>query len=134
MRLERSCSSAAGICNQHGSLHFHKALSVQITADGADDSGTFYKSILNILIHDQVDITLTITLVGIGQTVELLRKYLQALGQQLHFGSMYRNFTGFGFEYFTLYTDDIAYVIFFKICIGLFPDVVAGYIYLNASL
>ena len=93
-----------------------------------------FTSILNILIHDQVDITLTITLVGIGQTVELLRKYLQALGQQLYLGSMYRNFTGFGFEYFTLYTDDIAYVIFFKICIGLFPDVVAGYIYLDASL
>ena len=76
MRLEGSCSSAAGICNQHGSLHFHKALSIQITTDGADDSGTFYKSILNILIHDQVGITLTITDIGIGQAMELLRRDL----------------------------------------------------------
>ena len=76
MGLERSCSCTAGIGYQHGSLYFQETLSVQITADGTDNSGTLYESILNVLIHDQVGITLTITDIGIGQAVELLRQDL----------------------------------------------------------
>ena len=74
--LERSCCRTAGIGYQHGGLYLQEALSVQITADGTDNSGTLYESILNVLIHDQVGITLTITDIGIGQAVELLRQDL----------------------------------------------------------
>ena len=49
MGLERSCCRTAGIGYQHGGLYFQEALSVQITADGADDLRTLYESILNIL-------------------------------------------------------------------------------------
>ena len=76
MGLERSCCRTAGIGYQHGGLYFQEALSVQITTDGADDLRTLYESILNILIHDQVGITLTITDIGIGQAMELLRQDL----------------------------------------------------------
>ena len=62
----------------------------------ADDLGTLYKSIFHICVHDQVHITLTVTDIGVGQTVEFLRKDLQALGQQNHAAGMDRNFTGFG--------------------------------------
>ena len=35
MCLKRTRCRTAGVCHQHGGLYFHKALSVQVTADGA---------------------------------------------------------------------------------------------------
>ena len=42
--------------------------------DTADDFRTFYESLFYILVHDKIHITLTITHIGIGQSMELLRK------------------------------------------------------------
>ena len=80
MCLERSCGCTTCICHQHRGLHLHKSLAVQVFTDAADDLGTFDESVLYFRVHDQVHISLTVTQVCVGQTVELLRQNLEALG------------------------------------------------------
>jgi len=134
MRLERSCSSAAGICHQHRSLHFHKSLSVQIFTDSADDFGTFNESILYFRIHDKIHISLTITDICIGQTMKFFRQYLQTLGKQSYRSRMDRNFTCFCLKYFTGNTHDIADIHFLKCFVFLFSNTVSCHVRLNISL
>ena len=84
MSCEGPCSSAACICYQHWSLYFHKALSVQEITDFPDDLGTLYKRILNLRIHDQIHISLTVAKVCIRQAMEFLRQSLEAFGEECH--------------------------------------------------
>ena len=48
-----------------GAIEVAIYLSIQIAANAADYLGTLDKSIFNVFIHDQIDITLTITEVGL---------------------------------------------------------------------
>ena len=77
MCFKRTCCGSAGVCDQHRSLYFHKVTRIQEFADLADDFGALNESLFYLRIHDQVHITLTITQVGIGQTVEFFRKHLK---------------------------------------------------------
>jgi len=76
MCLKRSCRRTARIRHEHRGLNLHEALSVQIASDRADNLGTLHKCVLHILIHDEIDISLTISGIGIRQSVELLRQNL----------------------------------------------------------
>ena len=125
---------AACIGHQKRSLHLHEALSVQITADAADNSGTFDKGILHFAVHDQVGVTLTITHVGVSQSMELLRKNLKALAEQCHIGHMDRDLAGLSAEHFAGDADDIADIIFLEILILFLAHVVSGHVALDIAL
>ena len=77
MRLKRSCRGAAGVLHQHRRLDLHKAPVVQKAADGGDDLGALDKGLLDLAVHDQVGVALTITGVGIGQAVVFFGQDLQ---------------------------------------------------------
>ena len=81
MCLKWSCGCTTGIGDKHWGLNLHKALSIQIAANAADYLGTLDKSIFNVFIHDQIDITLTITSICVSQSMIFLRKDLQTLRQ-----------------------------------------------------
>ena len=132
MRLKRPCGRAAGVRHQHRRLHLHKALSVQISADRADHLRTFYKCLPRFLVHDQIHIPLAVARVGIGQAVELLRKNLQAFGEQRELGRVNGDLAGLGLKDRPLHSEDIADIIFFKILIGLLADTVPRHIDLDA--
>ena len=77
MGLKWTCSGTAGILHQHRCLHLHEATTIEEVTDLTDDLGTFDEDILRVLVHDEVDVTLTISRIGILQTMELLRKRIE---------------------------------------------------------
>ena len=79
MCLKGSCRRAACVGHQHGGLNLHKALSVKITANGADDLGALYECVAGLGICDKVNVTLTVTCVGVGKAVILFGEDLEAL-------------------------------------------------------
>src|SRR5699024_8352610 len=76
VRLKRSCRSSSGVAHEDRRLHFHKALSVQISPDRAENLRTLDKGIFYLRVHDQVHISLAIADIRVRQAVELLRKDL----------------------------------------------------------
>ena len=134
MCLERSCCCTACIGYEHRSLDFHEALSIQITTDAADDFRTFDECIFYIRVHDQVYISLTVTGICIGQSVEFFRKHLETLAQQRYFCRMNGDFSGLCLKYFAFDADDITHVVFFEIFVRLFANAVSCHIGLDASL
>ena len=134
VRFKGTGSGAAGIGNQHGRFHFHEALAVQVTADGADDLGPLDEGILHFRIHDQVHIPLAVAHIGIGEAVILLRQDLQALAQQGQLAGMDGDFSGLGLENLTLQADDIADVHLLEVLVGIFTDGIPGHIALDAAL
>ena len=133
MGHERTRRRTAGIGYEHRGFNLHKALAVQIGANGTNDFGTLDKGIARILVHNQIDIALTIAHIGISKAVEFFRKHLQAFGQQRNFGGVNGDFTGFGFENFTFDADNIADIEFLKRFIRFFTDAVARNIRLDIA-
>ena len=132
--LERSCSCSAGIGNQHRSLNLHEALSCKVLTDSADDFGTFDEGIFYFRVHDKIHISLTVTDIRIGQTVEFLRQNLQALGKKGNRGSVNGNLSGLRLKYLAFQSYDITDIHFLEIFVGIFPDTVPCHIGLNISL
>ena len=122
MSHEGSCCSTACISHKHGCLHLHEALSVQVTPDSGDNLASLYKGILNIRIHDEIHISLTVTKVRIGHSVELLRKRLQVLTEQHCLNRMNRYLSLLCTEHISLNTDDVTYVILLEVCIGFLTE------------
>ena len=80
--LERTGSGTTGILHQHRCLHLHEATSIEEVTNLTDDLRTLDEDILRILVHDEVNIALTISRIGILQTMELLRKRIKRLRQK----------------------------------------------------
>ena len=85
----------------------------------------FDKGILYFRIHDQIHITLTITCIGICQSVELLRQNLQALGEQYQLRCMDGNLAGLRLEYFAFDADDITDIQLLECLVFLFAYAVS---------
>ena len=134
MGLKGSCGSSSGIGHQHGSLHLHKALASQVFTDGGQDPGTLDEGILYILVHDQVHISLAVTDIRIGQSMELLRKDLETLGKQGHGMGMDRDLAHLCSKYKALDPYDIANIHFLEILICVLTQVIPAYVALDVSL
>ncbi len=134
MRFKGSGSRTAGVLYQHGGLYLHEAQTVQIAANSADDLRTLQESVLNLRVHDQVHITLTIPHIGVRKSVELLRQDLQALREQGQCLHMNGGFACLRDKYIAGHTDDIADVQLLKFLIRLFTERVSGNIQLNVTL
>ena len=110
-----------------------KPSSVQIFADRADNSGTFDKGILYFRVHDQIHVSLTVPGIRVCQAVELLRKNLEALGEQRHMRRMDGNLSGLCPEHFSLNADHIAYVQLFELFVVLLAHAVPRHIGLDVA-
>ena len=67
---------------QNRGLNFHEAVSFHVATEGRDDSGTLAEGLAHVLVHDQVDIALTITGLLVGKAVELLGQRTNGLGKK----------------------------------------------------
>ncbi len=132
--LEGAGCRTAGVGDQHGSLDFHEVALCKEAADACDDLGTLDEDITGCVAHDQVDIALAITCVGILQAVELLRQGSQGLGQQGQFFGMDGNLAGLGLENKALDADDIADIHLLETLVGILTDLVACDIDLDAAV
>ena len=134
MGFKGAGSRTACIGYQHRSFYLHKAFSTQILKDSSKDFRTLNKCILNILIHNQIHISLAVAQICICKAVELLRKNLKALGKKGKLTCVYGNFSCLCSKDCSFYAYNITDIQLFKFLIGIFPHTVSGHIYLNASL
>ena len=76
MSLKWTGSSTTGVGYHCWCLYLHEISSSKEGTDLFDDLGTFDESLLNILVHDQIHISLTITHIGIGNSMIFFWKNL----------------------------------------------------------
>ena len=134
MGQERTCGGASSVLHQHGRLHFEEALFIEVTADAGNNPGSPDKGLTNLRVHDQVRVTLTVTQIGVGHAVILLRQRAQGFCEQGHVFDMHRDLTGLGLEDVAADTDNVADIVFPEVRKFSFADRVFAYIELNLSL
>ncbi|MNM58184.1 hypothetical protein D3C81_694090 [compost metagenome] len=110
VRVERLGRGAAGDVMHHRRLDFQEVAVVQPRAHGADDLGALDEHLARLGRHDQVHVTLAVTLLDVGQTVPLVRQRTQRLDQQADAVGAHRQFTGLGAGQPAFDGDDVAHV------------------------
>ena len=73
MRYERASGRSDLKRDEDRGIYLDKSLAVQIFPCLCDYARTFDESILDLRIYYQIDISLAIAEIGIGETVELFR-------------------------------------------------------------
>ena len=133
MSLERPCRGASCIGDEHGGLDLHEALGVEVTSDRADYLRSLDERVLYVGIHNEVDVSLTVSEIRIRETVKFFGQKLKALRKESDLFRMDRSLAGLRFEYCSLYTDDIAHVHFLESRIGLLAKRIPCNVSLNGS-
>ena len=114
VRDEGACCGTTRNGLQNGGLDLQAAMLVEEVAHGRDNLGTLYEDLAHLGIHHQIDITLAIAHLGVGQGVELLAILLLHDGQRTNrlredgeLLAVYRQLTRVGAEGKTLDTDEV---------------------------
>ena len=92
---------------QDGGVDLQEALFVQIGADFLQNQAALDKSILDLGVHDEVNVALAVTRLAVRQAVELLGQGQQTLGEQRQLGDADRNFAHLRAEHLALDADDV---------------------------
>ncbi|CRM89846.1 hypothetical protein [Pseudomonas sp. 22 E 5] len=71
---------------QHRRFHFEEVTLHQEAADVRNHLRTHAEGLAHVFVDDQVNVALAVALLGVGQTVVLVRQRAQRLGQQAHAG------------------------------------------------
>ncbi len=130
--LERLGRRAARDHLQHRGFHFEEAALGEELADVGDDLGTHAEGLAGFLVDDQVDVALTIALLGVGQAVVLVRQRAQRLGQQAYLLHVHEQVALVGALHGALGADDVAQVPGLDLGQGLFRQGLAIHIHLDA--
>ena len=89
-----------------------------------NDDISLHEGLTNVLVHDQVDISLTIAEIGILQTIPLIRQHLQRFGEQYQFLDVDGDLIGPCLEDQTLEAYDVTDIIGFEPLILLCSDII----------
>ena len=125
VRLKVTCGSRDLDGKKDGSIYLEEALIVEDCARFLEDLGALHEGFLYVGVDDEVNVTLTVTEVGILETVELFGKGKQGFGEKLDLLCMKRDLTRFGTESVAFDTEDITDIPFFEVCVIEFADFVA---------
>lgn len=101
---------AAGDGLQHRRFHFKEIALHQEAADVRDHLRTYAEGLAHVFVDDQVNITLTVALLGVSQAVVLIWQRTQRLGQQTHVGHFHVQITLAGTSQGAYGGDDVAHV------------------------
>ena len=71
---------------QHRRFNFKEVAGHQEAADVGNHLRTHTEGVAHVFVNDQVNVTLAIALLGVGQAVVLVRQRAQGFGQQAHAG------------------------------------------------
>ena len=82
IRHERTRRCTARNRRHHGRLHFEEASLVEVAADRLDDLRARDERVLDLWIHDEIDVALTVAHFHILQTVKLFGKRAQRLREK----------------------------------------------------
>ncbi len=115
VRDERARRRAARYGLQDGRLHLDVALLVEEGAHGGHDAGALYEDLLDVGVHHQIDVTLAVTHLGVGEGVERLAVLLLDHGQRTHrlrndgqFAAVHRQLARVGAEREALHAHEVA--------------------------
>ena len=72
--LERTCGSAYLQRKERRRVNLEVSAAVEEAADLAENSGTLYECVLVLRVCDEVEVTLSVALLLVLQTVPLLRQ------------------------------------------------------------
>ncbi len=92
----------------HGRLDFGEAALLKKTAHFADDFTAEQEHVAGILADDEVDVTLAVTLLDVGEAVPLARDGPERFGKNAQVGKADGFFTGLGGEESPLAADEVA--------------------------
>ena len=98
MGLERLGRGSSGDRVHHRGLHFEKVPADEELPDHLDGLVRMHEDLFDLGIDDQIDITLTVTGLHIGEPVPLLRKGPKGFDQKLKGLDLDRQFMGLGPE------------------------------------
>ena len=109
---------------QDGGLDLHVAVILHVAAERGDDRGALAEGLANVLVHDKVDIALTITGLLVGEAVELLGQRANGLGKQFGGTGSNGELAALGADHNAGRLDDIAQVELLQDLPGSFLDIV----------
>ncbi|RMS27317.1 hypothetical protein ALP71_05775, partial [Pseudomonas coronafaciens pv. garcae] len=133
MGFERLGSSTAGNGLQHRRFDFEEVALHQEATDMSDYLRAHAERLTHVFVDDQVDVTLTIALLGVRQAVVLVGQRAQRLGQQAHASHLDVQVTLAGTRQGAFGSDDVAQVPGFHLGQGFFGQGLAVDIDLDAS-
>ena len=129
--------SGVGAAGDHGenrSFHFKIAPVIQELSDAFNDHSSLAEYLPYVFIHDEVHISLTISHVRIGQTVEFFREDLYGFREKHDFRRSDGDLPRLRPEYRTFNSHDIADIIGLKNLIFFRRNIVSGHEALNSAL
>ena len=133
MCFKGASRGSACICNKHRGLDLDKALGIEIFADGADDLRTLDKGILDLGIHNEVEISLTVAGINVCKSVELFGQGAQRLRKHLYLLCVDAYLAHSGAKNKALNTDNITDIPFLEVGVNIFSNVVYTDVALNSS-
>ena len=105
---ERTGRSAAGDGVEDRGLDFDVPGIIHGLADAGDDLRTLDERVLDVRVHDEVNVALTVPGVRVLEAVELLRQGQQGLGKKFRAGGVNGDLAGLRLEDFTGDFEDVA--------------------------
>ena len=124
---------AAGDNGQNRRFHFEIAPVIQEFSDSFNDHSSLAEYLPYVFIHDEVHISLTISHVRIGQTVEFFREDLYGFREKHDFRRSDGDLPRLRPEYRTFNSHDIADIILLKGLIGLLAHLIPADIELHTA-
>ena len=117
---------AAGDRLHHRRFDFEEIVLDHEVADGADDAAALLEDFAHLGIDDQIEITLAVAGLDVGETVPLLGQRQERLGEEAQGGGPQGELTGLGAKGGAAGADDIADIKPLEEIEGLLADVVAA--------
>ena len=118
VRGERLGRGTACDVMHHRRLDFEEAPCIQPAPHRSDDARTRDEDLARFGCHDEIDIALAVTLLDIGQAMELVRQRPQRLGQQAQPFDLDRQLAGLGAHQGAFGGEDVADVPAFERIVG----------------
>ena len=134
MRDERTGSCTAGVVHQNRRLDLHEVPAGQEVTDLTQNRRSLVENLAALRVHDEVDISLAVTGIGILQTMEFLRERVERLGEQGELLRVHGDFPCLRLKRKALYADDVADIEALEFRVVLVSEVVAGDIDLNIPI
>ena len=133
MGVEGARGSADLKGGQDGGVHLQEAPAIQKMPQLPQDLAPLHEGVLDLRVHDEVNITLTIPGLPVGKTVELLRQGQQGLGKQGGLMDPDGNFAPLGPEHVALDAHNVANVVLLETVEGILLHLVDLHIKLDAA-
>ena len=131
---EGACGCADLEGGKYGGINLKEALGVEECAELTHNETALYKGILDLGIYNEVEVSLTVSCVGILKSVELLGKRKEGLGEECELLCVNRDLAAAGEEYKALNTDDITDIPLAVVGKSILADVIDSDVALNSSL